>query len=96
MHKKGSRYSESFKELAVGQVLEGEGITQIARRLNLSLPTLSKWVKDKKEKDLLADGVPTKKEYEQLKRQLEKEKIKNSILKKTLKIFSSEGEIDIL
>jgi transposase len=85
-------HTEEFKREAVRQVVEdGKGITEVARKLEISRTVLYKWIR-------LAEGVPSpprrgkagESELARLKRELADAREENAFLKKAAAYFAKE------
>jgi transposase len=92
----GKHFSQEYKEYASKLVVdEGRKATDVAYELEISYKSLSRWVKDYKEKINLThtpENYLTPKELEKLMKQHEKElqqlREENEILKKAMHIFT--------
>lgn len=96
----GKHFSQEYKEYVSKLVVEeGRKATEVAYELEISYKTMSRWVKDYKDKKntkQAGEGYITPSELEKLKKQHEKEmqqlKEENEILKKAMHIFTKNPE----
>lgn len=92
----GKHYDQEFKEYVSKLVVEeGRRASEVARELEISAKSLSRWVQVYKQQHASSDSKEkyiTPKELEKLKQQHEKElqalKEENEILKKAMHIFT--------
>lgn len=92
--KAGRRYDRQFKDDAVGLVMSGKAIVDVARDLGVSVWSLRAWVKRAQrgqslgEAKTLANETPAERELRRLKQENDYLRRQRDILKKALAIVS--------
>lgn len=88
--KKGKRYGEEFKQTIVDLYKSGTPVSKLSDEYGPSTVTIYTWIKERTKHITSSGEVMTTKEIKDLKKEMEKIKTENRILKKTLKILSKE------
>lgn len=96
MSKKKKYYDKSFKERAVGLLLEGRKVKELSEELNVPKAYLYRWRRESKSYDATArfqgNGkarlTPEQERIRELERELAAAKLQHEILKKAIGIFS--------
>lgn len=92
----GRRYDAEFKENAVGLVLNGRTVTEVARDLGCSSWSLGRWVQihqwgqKQAQPQTLAAETPEQRELRRLRQENDYLRRQRDILKKALSIVSHE------
>ncbi len=91
MKNKGIRYDEERKKCIIDSYRDGDDISLLSKKHNITRATIYKWIKEYSQTENVSN-----KEYETLKNQLEKLKIENEILKKSNDMLLMENKSEIL
>ena len=84
------RFSEQFKREAVGLVVRGQPITEVAQRLGIGHSTLDKWVRAHRRQTGQLDALnQEQKRIRELERQVVHLREVNDILKKATVYFAN-------
>ena len=90
MAKHGKRYNEEFKITIVDLYNSGSSVANLSKEYDVSTPTIYNWIKLYDEHQSPDGDTMTTKEILEMKKEIQKIKRENDILKKTLKILSQD------
>ena len=90
MAKHGNRYNEEFKKTIVDLYNSGSSVANLSKEYGVSVPTIYNWIKLYDEHQSPDSETMTTKEILEMKKEIQKIKRENDILKKTLKILSQD------
>ena len=90
MANNGTRYNEEFKKTIVDLYKSGTSVLNLSKEYGASVPTIYNWIKLYDEHKTSDGEKMTTKEILEMKKEIQKIKRENDILKKTLKILSKD------
>ena len=88
---KGRRYDQEYKDMIVDLFKSGMSLAELSSEYGIAKSTINGWIKDVKEIKLDEDEIMTLKEVKALKKEMERIKEENEILKKAMAIFATRN-----
>ena len=88
---KGRRYDQEYKDMIVELFKSGMSLAELSSEYGIAKSTINGWIKDVKEIKLDEDEIMTLKEVKALKKEMERIKEENEILKKAMAIFATRN-----
>ena len=88
---KGRRYDQEYKDMIVELFKSGMSLAELSSEYGIAKSTINGWIKDVKEIKVDENEVMTLKEVKALKKEMERIKEENEILKKAMAIFATRN-----
>lgn len=94
MYKKGTGYSEKFKKRIVQNYYDGQTVSQLSSKYNVSRVSIYKWIKQFPLQKSSENEKMTVNEYLNMKKYISELEKENEILKKAAVIFAKNLDIN--